>query len=60
MAKQPEGDEADLLRAQLCGRGIDAFLKMMFQDNFIHGDLHLHLHLHLHAPKPPHPPPALQ
>ena len=40
LARQPEGDETDLLRARLCGRGIDAFLKMMFQDNFVHGDLH--------------------
>jgi tRNA A-37 threonylcarbamoyl transferase component Bud32 len=24
----------------MCNRGIDAVLKMLFQDNFVHGDLH--------------------
>ena len=28
------------IRHKLCNRGIDAFLQMVFHDNFVHGDLH--------------------
>ena len=31
---------ASELREQLCNEGIDAFCKMLFIDNFVHGDLH--------------------
>jgi len=42
-AKQPRhGDDPyiDTARHRLCNRGIDAFLQMMLEDNFVHGDLH--------------------
>ena len=34
------GSPSDASRRRVCGEGIDAVIKMIFVDNFVHGDLH--------------------